>query len=419
MDRELIGSWLQISLGNWPPDHYTLLGLTAGESNVVQIEQQVFERMEIVRRYQLTHPEPATEAMNRLAQALICLTDPATKRAYDASLTSEASPDSEPPKPAAAASPPTLSIAEATDPLAWLFGPWNPAANEFGHPPALLHTQMDWQAEPPPPRARLESGPAEEENPTVESESVAEETLFASREEPEPSEPGARQPPISEVSRRGLGTKRALYYRIARTRQLIWAWEQAGKYLNPPRRLKRPSEATEIIRHMHVIRELLQTFPPLLGKAGQPGYLVLSLARQQMIVPMLQSLLPSQRDVLARDWQAGHKLLMEHRNFLRQELRALRQRNRWLQGVRSFTASLFHSPGLLLLLIGLLAFNLAVEVPTTTWVYQVLAVVIALGFRIASWWHSLRPTRIEGPRPPMVVRRRPRPQSVVRRQADL
>ena len=42
--------------------------------------------MEKVRRYQLNHPELATEVMNRLAQALVCLTDPAAKQAYDAAL---------------------------------------------------------------------------------------------------------------------------------------------------------------------------------------------------------------------------------------------------------------------------------------------------------------------------------------------
>src|SRR6516162_2671054 len=86
MDYNLIGSWLQISSGDWPPDHYALLGLNRGEADARRIEQQVFERMEVVRRYQLTHPEPATEAMNRLAQALICLSDPVAKKAYDAAL---------------------------------------------------------------------------------------------------------------------------------------------------------------------------------------------------------------------------------------------------------------------------------------------------------------------------------------------
>ena len=86
MDQQLLCAWLQLPPGAWPPDHYTLLGLNARDSDVARIEQQVYQRMEIVRRYQLTHPEPATEAMNRLAQALVCLTDPVAKKAYDAAL---------------------------------------------------------------------------------------------------------------------------------------------------------------------------------------------------------------------------------------------------------------------------------------------------------------------------------------------
>ena len=35
--------------------------------------------MERLRRYQLAHPDAVTDAMNRLAQALVCLTDPAAK----------------------------------------------------------------------------------------------------------------------------------------------------------------------------------------------------------------------------------------------------------------------------------------------------------------------------------------------------
>src|SRR5438132_12636359 len=86
MTHDLICSWLGLPPGCWPPDHYTLLGLSPGEGDGPRIEQQVHERMARVRRYQLTHPEPATEAMNRLAQALCCLSDPASRRAYDASL---------------------------------------------------------------------------------------------------------------------------------------------------------------------------------------------------------------------------------------------------------------------------------------------------------------------------------------------
>src|SRR5215472_9715279 len=101
MDRELIRSWLQLPPGDWPPDHYTLLGLEPGEQDPLRIEQYVHERMQRLRNYQLTHPELATEAMNRLAQALVCLTDPAARKAYDRERLA--------PKPAEISAPVTLT----------------------------------------------------------------------------------------------------------------------------------------------------------------------------------------------------------------------------------------------------------------------------------------------------------------------
>src|SRR5438445_6489879 len=86
MSHELICSCLQLSPDHWPPDHYTLLGLEPGESDPQRIEHCVQERMEKLRRYQLAHAEQVTEGMNRLAQALVCLTDPVAKQAYDAKL---------------------------------------------------------------------------------------------------------------------------------------------------------------------------------------------------------------------------------------------------------------------------------------------------------------------------------------------
>src|SRR5262249_21639142 len=101
---------LGITDAAWPPDHYRLLGLPMGEPNIERIEEQVHRRLESVRRYQLTHPEIVTEAMNRLAQAFVCLTDPAAKRAYDVDLLGEA-----------AAKLPSAPVAlQEPPPLAWL-----------------------------------------------------------------------------------------------------------------------------------------------------------------------------------------------------------------------------------------------------------------------------------------------------------
>src|SRR5262245_38468723 len=126
MSDELICTWLGLPPGTWPPDHYTLLGLPPGEADLDRIEQHVHERLERVRRYQLAHPELVGEAMNRLAQAFVCLNDPSAKALYDRTLLAPPpGQTAEPLATAASAPPPGERPAAAPDPLAWLFGPWN------------------------------------------------------------------------------------------------------------------------------------------------------------------------------------------------------------------------------------------------------------------------------------------------------
>src|SRR5260370_28507494 len=133
----------------------------------------------------------------------------------------------------------------------------------------------------------------------------------------------------------------------------------------------RPAEPTNLIHHMSGIRERLPSTPLLLGEAGHPGYLVLALARQQMIVPTVQTLLPSQREALARDWQACHALLRSVRQFLRQELRVVRSRRGCRHGLRVIGASLRDHPALLLLLLALAALNLAAPRIRSRWREQI------------------------------------------------
>ena len=128
MKPDLICEWLGLPAGTWPPDHYRLLGLEPGESDPERIERSVHERLDTVRRCQMAHPEQATEAMNRLAQAYVCLTDPAGKRAYDAVLFGTAAPAA----PAAVADAPAAK-GERPDPLAWLFGPADIPRSTDGH----------------------------------------------------------------------------------------------------------------------------------------------------------------------------------------------------------------------------------------------------------------------------------------------
>ena len=299
MKPDLICEWLGLPAGTWPPDHYRLLGLEPGESDAERIEQRVHERLEAVRHYQMAHPEQATEAMNRLAQAYVCLTDASSKRAYDAALLGTAAP-------VAVAEAPAVK-AERPDPLAWLFGP-------AGVPRSLSATPPPLPRLPLPPPAQPEPLPSVE---TAEAEEPVDAAVVAAQQ--------------SRKARRGLGTKRALYRRVVATRKLLHVWERLGKYVEPAkRRLSRTADGPELGRLFQEMRSLLRTFPRLLGAAGQPGYLVVTVARQDDSARSFQALDPGQREALSRDWAAGRKLIAAHRDFLRQEVRAMRRRT-WTQ----------------------------------------------------------------------------------------
>lgn len=368
MNHELICSWLGLPPGEWPPDHYRLLGLTPGESDAALIEQRVHERLDSVRRYQMMHPEQATEAMNRLAQAFVCLTDPVSKKVYDTALLGEPPPTAQ----ATAVAP----RSEAVDELDWLYSDppaariEPPAPNVSSAPPALpdlplpLPTQkLDTRTPPPPLRQPPPLPPLPPSLIVTEVPVREDEAPPAAPVEPSPP-PAEPVDPVIEAAqtgpaRHGIATKRGLYQRIAHTRRLIRAWNSLGKFLSSPRRrLNRTVEGPEMVRMLDEITTLLRDFPPLLGEAGQPGYLVLALT-QVDTVKVFQSFSPHQREALTRDWRAGVKLLTAHRDFLRSELRAMRKRPLGRRLLRATWSVITEKPGTVLLLLALLAINVA------------------------------------------------------------
>jgi hypothetical protein len=114
-------------------------------------------------------------------------------------------------------------------------------------------------------------------------------------------------------------------------------------------------EVGHFLRNLTKIPDLLEGFPPLLGQAGQPGYLVVALARQQNRFATFQMLLPSQREELARHWRAGQEVLLAHLDFLRQELRAVRRKSLWARGARAVRAAVNDHPGSVLVILALVA----------------------------------------------------------------
>jgi hypothetical protein len=352
MSHELICTWLGLAPGDWPPDHYRLLGLEPGEADAERIEQRVHERLDAVRRYQLLHPELVTEAMNRLAQAYVCLTDPEARRAYDSVRLGRPTGNGTQPKPAPPAPPPVPVVATPI-PVPEPARPEPPAPA----PPPSAETPAPGPTETAPPPLELETPvvvPAILVNALPETASVAE-------PEPPPKTDPVLEASRSAAARRGLGTRRGLYQRLARTRRLMRAWERAGKYLgNAKRRLSKPAEATELINDLKELRQALTGFTVLLGEAGQPGYSVIVLARQPAPVPIFQTLLSGQRVTLAQHWKDGRQLLHAHRDYLRLEIQALRKRGPIGRVWRATRHAITDQPGVLLLLLGLIALNVAI-----------------------------------------------------------
>jgi hypothetical protein len=323
MKPDLICEWLGLPAESWPPDHYRLLGLAPGESDASLIEQRVQQRLESVRGYQMKHPEQATEAMNRLAQAYVCLTEPASKRAYDAALLGAAAT-------AVAVAEPARSPSPAPDALAWLFGP------------ALTRSRSP--SSTPPPLARLTPLAPPPPKP-VESAELIDPVIAAAQQ--------------SAPARRGLGTKRALYNRVVATRQFLSVWNELGKYIeSPKRRVSRSADGPELNRLYQDMVQLRGRFPRLIGAAGQPGYLVVVLSEQEA-AKSIRALDESQREALSRDWSAGRKLLTAHRDFLRQEIRVMRKRTFKDRMMRAAYAVLTDQPAVTFFLLLLLALNIA------------------------------------------------------------
>lgn len=307
MGHELICSWLGLSPETWPPDHYRLLGLDLGEEDLALIEQRVHQRLDSIRCYQMMHPEQATEAMNRLAQAFVCLTEPSTKRAYDEQILGgrpRSTPPPLPPPPPLPAPPP---LPPPQDPLVWMYTPGMNGPGDVPPPPVRVPPVAD----PAPPPAVAEPPP-----------------------EPAPPPPPPKQPldPIVHAARRspqarqGLGTRRHLLQRIYQTRHLLRLWYRMEPYLDDPERRLSRAEATDLYRVAEKVEAAVEEFP-LLGEAGQPGYLIVSLTALEKSRELL-NLTSAQRESLQRDWSGGLKFLTAHRDYLRERVAARRLQGR-------------------------------------------------------------------------------------------
>ncbi len=335
MKSELLCKWLGLAKTTWPPDPWTLLGLPPDEYNLCVIEQRVQECMAKLRTYQLSYPDEATEGMNRLAEAFIKLAEASSKQST--------------PVGAAAA---TKRAKQDTM--------------------VIEQTKLDWRAEPPPVRVDDADGPDE---PVLEEDSAANEVM-AAQPFVAPSKPHERTIDAnlmralgqeSEEATSNVGTLDAVIDRVEITRQLLHAWERVGKLLKSIPKKGAAKEAEGFARRLAEIADVMKKYPAFLGQPGRPGYRVVVLAKFKVPLSIARAIGGEQRDDLLFDWQAGRAVLLEHRKYLRRQLRSMRSRTSFGLFVHAVRAFVNDYPG-----------------PTLIGVTLLVALAVVVG--MAMWW---------------------------------
>ena len=368
MNHELIRVWLNLPVGSWPPDHYQLLGLKRGESDPVVIERHAQQRLDKIHCYQLAHPEPATEALNRLAQAYLCLTEPAVKQRYDIYLQNESAVSI-----VETDSAQRLPCVSTDTPIPGKLSLPGRSRRSSENPPPLP-TEM--------PQAAGEivvPGITPTEEPSGEEilDDAAIEATLPPLMPPAEMTGGLRVCPLEEAARSrqariGLCTRRGILRRIQTLRQVLRAWNNVGRLLAAPPTTRKASlkgRTQALARNLQKVEQLLAVFPPILGQAGQPGFLVISLLEQELTSKKLQSLKSEQRDKLVQDWQAGSHLLRAHARLLSElvaEFQGLGPAGRVVHALRS---AMTHQPQVASVAITLVASNL-----------------ILWGYYLSRWW---------------------------------
>lgn len=283
MDYTLLQSWLRLPAGPWPPDHYTLLGLTPEDSQPKRVEQRVMELMDVLRRHQLRQPELVTVGMNRLAQALVCLMDADERAAYDSAngivIANTPAQDVE------SALPASVFDRDESE---------RPAAEGDSFPENTVILEFPYTVEPEPPLS-LDEEPAREARPAI----VQAKAIAAS-------------PPVS---------RRWIYRRLAVVRRCLRDWDRLAFVLaNPDESLDRPAIVFELLQAIVSVRALEKELAGLMGPPGSPGGIALALIRQPTPCDTIRNLLPDQRARLAIDWRRGRSCLEAETTRLRQFL---------------------------------------------------------------------------------------------------
>lgn len=317
MDTNLLRSWLGLPPGPWPPDDRALLGLKPGSVDAADVERRALHLMGRLRTHQLVHPDLVTEGMNRLAQAMLAV---------------------------------TVSANEA------------PTAEAPSEEVRELRPKSAAALPKPVPLVALEAVPLVEPQPAVAP--TKEETTSA------PLLPGVRPapvrvpPPAVEAPPPGLvgptrTARRAVYRELAGLRALVRAWDKlASSFGTPAETLPSAAEVFDLLDGVAQVRDAAAHPGLRVTVVQEAAPRVAAILRQPLVVAVVRSLTPAQRQALAKEWAKAHSLFTGRAVRLREALRKSRPR-RPLVTVAGLEATLANNPEWVLVIAMLAVFAAA------------------------------------------------------------
>jgi hypothetical protein len=393
MNLRLLQQWLDLRTDPWPPTHYRLLGLADGDGEADEVEVRVLQRMEKLRNYQLIQPELVTEGMNRLAQALNCLTDPDARQQYDRSLGlrgEEKKSFAPPPDPVVPVvrqedTSPNVLPDEIPLPIIPQFDDDDGSPRRSRRMESVFRdrqreldpTEFNPKAVPPKQSRRrnrrdeaafLQEEPSEEEPLVLEAmpQERKKKTpkLPPLQLPPELADREAEKPPARDRAPREAASQRVLlrnqYRELVRIRKVIRIWEQIRQALGSVDR--ETEDPVELVNLLIALQDLTPALPQvghLIGQPDEPGYVVASFARKAAPLDLLRSMSPSQRESLSQDCRAAHYRLVEAYRKLRGTLRKGREKSAFQQQVAPRLKAVFLEARWLCLLLGSVALLIA------------------------------------------------------------
>ena len=329
--------------------------------------------MEQLRKRQLLHPELVTEGMNRLAQALIILTDPSSKAVYDAEI-GLAIVDAN--RSVALKKTDSSSVDEKAEPL--IVGE---TVFDDDLPPVVPEPGEGTQELVPPSPVETRISTVEPENESLSRNSLAP-SAEASPSRPgelytflQPTPPATRRVSLPPVEREepvvegvviasqpliGPARRRWIYARLALLRRILRVWDRLGVILGDPQDpVDRPGRVVTLLEAVEEVRPLLGALPGLVGGVGEPGGIVAAILRQPLVLDTFRRLLPSQRQAVAIDWRRGRTELQEEYARLRRISRTGREERTGSRRGLALLRYLSATPELTLLLLAGMALFIA------------------------------------------------------------